>query len=167
LYQLLATFGYQTPSQSTLTEIVNNYYNKNKGQEIYFQPRICVGERLIIQRKRWFVSKDYLPLKLNNETESGYFIRLNRWITENKIPLKVFITIKPSEAESGEREKTDDYKPQYIDFESPVFVQLFHKLIKKVTTKLKIEEILPYPAEKIENKNFASEYLIQWETKGE
>jgi hypothetical protein len=164
LYQLLATFNYQSPSQSILIEIVNHYFDHKADQRIYFQPRICIGKHLIIQRRRWFVSMDFLPYKQNSETESGYFIKINRWIRKNQIPSKVFITIKPNEIKTDERAKTDDYKPQFIDFESPVFVQLFHKLIKKVEIKLKIEEILPFPAESINHQNYASEYLIQWET---
>ncbi len=167
LYQLLATFNYQSSSQNILSEIVNNYFGKNGDQKIHFQPRICVGKQLVIQRKRWFVDLDYLPLKENSDLESIYFIRINQWIKKNKIPSKVFITIKPSELQNGEREKTDEYKPQYIDFQCPVFVQLFHKLIKKVENKLKIEEILPFPAEEIRDEKYVSEYLIQWETKAQ
>ncbi len=164
LFQLLASFSYPLTSQSILAEIVNHHFEQKEDPIITFQPRICVGNHLVIQRRRWYVKKDFLPFKLNSEKESYYFVRINKWVRENQIPSKVFITIKPGDLKKGDSEKTDDYKPQFIDFESPVFVQLFHKLIKKITVKLKIEEVLPFPNEAINDQYYASEYLVQWET---
>ena len=165
LFQLLATFNYKSSSQSTLSEIVNDYFNKKKGGEITFQPRICVGNQLVIQRKRWFMKRENLLFKNQSESEADYFNRINRWIKENEIPPKIFITVRPNEFIQSQDEKGDDYKPQYMDFESPVFVQLFHKLIKRAKFKIKFEEILPYPDHKINDEKLAVEYLIQWEKK--
>lgn len=162
LYRLLAAFTFPGATQNILTDIVNDYFESNSNHSITFYPRICVGKHLVIQRKKWHIPFDFLPVKKHDETEAAYFIRINRWIKENHIPSKVFITIKPPNGNRSGVEKTDDYKPQYIDFQSPVFVQLFHKLIKKVKDKLRIEEFLPLPEKQENGKILATEFLIQW-----
>lgn len=162
LYQMLLAFSYQIPSQSVLANIVNHHFLKKTKPDITQLPRIEIGNHLIIQRRSWLVPKHLIPIKPPAEKESYYFLRINAWRIENHIPPKVFITVN-QQVEKGSSQRKDDYKPQYIDFESPLFVQLFHKSIKKVEVELKIEEVLPFPAERIGTQSFVSEYLVQWE----
>ena len=168
MYQLLATFNYKLTGPEILTDLLDNKLQQKDAQGVIHWPRISVGKHLIIRRRGWGVPKTLLPEKINAETSANYFLRLNQWRRMLHIPEKVFIIIDAPEFKEDKktRSQSDDYKPQYIDFASPLLVQLFSKLIAKTPTYLKIEEMLPEPEESSGNngEKYVCEYLIEWET---
>jgi lantibiotic biosynthesis dehydratase-like protein len=169
MYQLLATFNYKLVGPDILTDILDNRLTQKDKEGIIHRPRISVGNHLIIRRRGWGIPKSILPLKLNAESHASYFLRLNQWRRSLLIPKKVFITINTSDFETNKqpRSKSDDYKPQFIDFDSPLLIQLFAKLITKTKSYLKIEEMLPEPTEHFGDKEnrFVCEYLLEWNTR--
>ncbi len=161
LYRILATFRYDLVGMDLLSGILENSLEKELAPEVIFQPRISVGDYLIIRRKSWKIAIEALPFKQPNETEMEFFLKINFWRKQFNMPAKVFIVIDAYEyAESIPKAKTDNYKPQFIDFESILLVQLFSKLIKKVPKFLKIEEMLP----DLNRGDIVQEYLVEWET---
>ena len=158
------------------------------------------------------------PSLENNETDSEYFIRVNRWRAKNNIPDEVFVKIKPlpmqtqetkketqeensnddaqdSKTETGTQESIkedeqpeeknnndetkqtenkeskpyskvsrDFYKPQYIDFNSPIFVSLFSKMTVNLKNfNVVIEERYPSKDQlpKFDNESYATEQIFQ------
>ncbi len=141
-------------------------------KEVRTRPRIMLENDIVLQRKAWFIPRDILPLKQNMESDWAYYERLNVWRAKHKIPNEVFVFIysqnqryeTPEQAKNAKRLSRDDYKPQYICFNSPFLVDLFEKLLTKVPISLRIEEMLPNSSQLFkfgENKHIA-EFVVQW-----
>ena len=149
----------------------NNPDNPKKSKPIiYTLPRITFNKNLILQRKSWNIPKKLIPLRKPNETSWQYFSRVSIWRKELGIPRHSFVFIMerflmdqltPKEAEKIGR---DDYKPQYLDFDNPLMINLFEKLVEKVPFRFKVEEMLPHPDHMatINGKKYVTEYLHQW-----
>jgi hypothetical protein len=158
LYGLLALFSYKLVGPITLINLLDQRISTRDEQGIRYLPRVSFGEHLTLRRRGWGFPKDVLPVKEKGESDFDYFIRIQQWRKKFGLPGRVFIKIISSKSNSSaNRQKGDHYKPQYIDFESPVFIQLFGKLLPKVQDELLIEEMLPA----IEEKQYASEFLIE------
>ena len=80
------------------------------------------------------------------------------------MPSTVFIQVLPEGGGSQCSIKKDVYKPQFIDFQSPVSNLLFEKIIKKAKGNIKIEEMLPSENELLKdgNQHVATEFVVQW-----
>ncbi len=140
MYQLLNCFGVTCPSIT----LIKKLQTRNSNLQTY-QPRIyleTLQHRFILRRRTWWVEPNALPFLRNQEDEMVYFERVRAWKTELNLPNPVFITLSDRN-EVATPQSRDDYKPQYIDFESPLFVNLFGRLLKRVVLQLKIEEMLP------------------------
>lgn len=101
--------------------------------------------------------------------------RVNQWRQQNGIPKEVFISVMGNfnhstnindveNPEALKKHGKDDYKPQYISFENPILVDLFNKLLSKVSEQLQIEEMLPGRKHltEINGSHYVKEYKIQW-----
>lgn len=176
LYQLLENF---TKAEyliiSPLLLIINNAYNKIvHGQtsifikEIIVKPRIEFESMIILQRKTWQVPKVIIPIKMSNENDFDYFIKLNEWRRNHNIDSEVYITIGNQDFNDPQIHKTkprsDDYKPQYIDFENPILIKLFEKMVIKASVSIKIQEMAPHSCDllSIDDNVFVTETLLQW-----
>ena len=125
------------------------------------------AQRRSMQKQRRPCSNRFLRYtnserEIYNEKEYNYYLRLLVWFRKLKIPSKVFITLNYSR----NKDKTfspDDYKPQYIDIENPLFLPLIIKLFKK-TESLKIMEMLPSAEDALDfdDDKHTAEFLIQW-----
>jgi hypothetical protein len=138
--------------------------------EVYTLPRITFNKNLILQRKSWNIPKKLIPLRKPTETSWQYFSRISIWRKELGIPRHSFVFIMdrflmdqltPKESEKIGR---DDYKPQYLDFDNPIMINLFEKLVEKAPFRFKVEEMLPHPENMstINGKKYVTEYLHQW-----
>jgi hypothetical protein len=163
MYQLLNYFSYRVPNFRIINENINSNL-ENKKQ----LPRIIVDNQLIIQRKTWFYEVKELPFLKKNETEIDYIERVQIWQNEQKLPKVVFVSIprfQPEDLEINTEAKPqkDDYKPQMIDFQNPLLILLFSKIIQKVPSQMIIEEMLPSENEifTIEEKKYILEVVIQ------
>lgn len=139
LFQLLNAISSENDfGLALLNQIINSSYSKQEQSvALKMLPRIYFGEHIIIQRKTWILHSAILPNSIKDEWE--YFVAINQFVKENDIPEEVFVTISKREIEP----KNDDYKPQYINFGSPVFVKLFKRLTSKAQEKITIVEMLP------------------------
>jgi lantibiotic biosynthesis protein len=133
-------------------------------------PRVYYGSNLVLWRQAWSIKRAALPMVNKNEPDADYFMRVNRWRCELKLPERVFVRLtNEDEMEKlsvKEKKKLlpDDRKPQYIDFANPFLVRLFGKMLARVNRRLWIEEMLPDKNQllKFDGKPYVSEFIFQW-----
>ena len=172
LYKLLIQFNiYSFPNHHLLTSVIQKSKSrlfKTDKLSFIIQPRIVFERHIILCRKKWIISKKYLPVKAESESNPSYFLRINQWRLELGLPVEVFIRLS-SKGSTNKLEgnlKEIDYKPQYIDFNSPLFVNLFSRLITRIGETVSIEEMLPGSADLLSEKSSkrTSEFLLQWQS---
>lgn len=128
LYKLLASF---TPGPFFLLPVA---VGGDMDSTVAVRPRITFEDRIILFRKSWRVPGPVYPRKQPGETEREYFVRIARWRREQGIPEEVYVKLRPARygttAETASRPEVDPeaYKPQYIDFRSPLLAGLFGHL---------------------------------------
>ncbi|MFZ2205548.1 MAG: lantibiotic dehydratase [Minisyncoccia bacterium] len=142
---------------------VKNYF----GKKIKHYPRIIFDECIVVQRKYWIIPRECIPSVQKDSNFNSFFV-FNGWRKELGLPNEVFVRInrRPdySKIPAEKKRKQDDYKPQYINFMSPLSVIYFEKLIRKVNNEFTIEEMLPNSEQlfTINNRKTVTEFLIQW-----
>ncbi|AGM07127.1 lantibiotic dehydratase domain-containing protein [Amycolatopsis keratiniphila] len=99
-------------------------------------PRITV-DRLVVARETWRPRAGGLSFA-QSKTESERFLRAREWARHNRLPRFVF-AVSPTEP-----------RPLYVDFDSPVYVQILAKAIRRLARKdpdatLVLTEMLPTP----------------------
>ena len=105
--------------------------------QITIWPRVILGQ-VVALRRRWTFPVSALPAEvLRAPAREEAFAALNRWRMAEAIPERVFVT---------ERVRGALTKPQYIDFTSPLFVQIFLTIVgKDPSVGVDLEEMLPTP----------------------
>jgi len=100
-------------------------------------PRVTV-DRLVIARESWSFSPSELEF-VNQKTEADRFLDVRRWARRNNLPRFVFARV-PVEV-----------KPFYVDFESPIYTEIFIKMVRRLLASDKsqenvtVSEMLPTP----------------------
>jgi hypothetical protein len=95
-------------------------------------PRVTI-DQLVVQREQWKVSGAELPF---TGIERGYkqFAAVRAWAKGMGLPRWIFV------------KAPHERKPVYVDFESPIYVDIFTKLARRAST-LVLSEMLPSPSE--------------------
>lgn len=149
LYQLLSSFSpacnyfLQVPELAVTWDEVDDAAQEAGAHipPVAHRPRIAFAGRLVLARRRWAVRADVYPRRQVRESESEFFLRANRWRREHGIPREVFLSIRalpvPQKADDADdrgakakrmrrnRARRDRvHKPQYIDFDNPLLVDL-------------------------------------------
>jgi len=143
-------------------------YNGIK-DKIKIHPRITYKKNIIVSRREWIIPKSLLPYKNSAETESEYFVRIQKWRFELGIPEEIFLSfnskiIKENESNKPKKKLSrDDRKPQYINFSNPFLVRLFEKHLDKVIDSIKVTEMMPESKKmlKINGKKYVTEFVVQ------
>lgn len=98
-------------------------------------PRVTI-DRLVVNRESWsFAPRDLSFANLENEVER--FLAARRWLRERDMPSRLFAKV-PVEK-----------KPFYIDFGSPVYVDIISKMVRRTIEKddgagvITLTEMLP------------------------
>ncbi|WP_293742232.1 lantibiotic dehydratase [uncultured Pedobacter sp.] len=165
LYQLLAHFNPDARvSLQPFIQLVDQFYldrHRVPSPDLFTLPRIVYAQNIILRRKTWRIKTSIIPQQDQFETDFEYFIRLNNWLINSKIPREIFIFLRKRAYQTQSDDKReglhDDYKPQYLSFHSPLFLAMFKKLLLRAGNYITLEEVFPKPT-----KNKVSEYLIQW-----
>jgi lantibiotic biosynthesis protein len=165
LYQLLAHFNPDARvSLQPFIQIIDQFYQDQHtvpSPGLFTLPRIVYAKNVILRRKTWRIKTAILPQQDQFETDFEYFIRLNNWLIDNKIPNEVFLFLRKRAYQYQPDDKReglhDDYKPQYLSFYSPLFLAMFKKLLLRAGNYITLEEVFPKPTQ-----NKVSEFLIQW-----
>lgn len=175
LYQLLEVLNQKAhPSFFPLIKAINTYIDLRRQQTensvtssplIY--PRITFNSNVILQRQSWYFNSDILPKQNNHESEDEYFYRVRTWSKIHDLPTRVFVQCEDAKSANNVDKlkiNRDDYKPQFIDFQSPLLVNLFAKIISRVSIQLKIVEMLPVEGNLLQcdSKTWITEHLVQW-----
>jgi hypothetical protein len=95
-------------------------------------PRITV-DKVVLCREKWRIPSGDIPFAKNKD-EARRFVLARRWQHETGLPDQVFVTPSPGA------------KPVYIDFASPIFVNLLARVVRRAATEssvLTVAEMLP------------------------
>jgi hypothetical protein len=86
-----------------------------------YSPRISI-DKLVIQRESWRFSADALTFAFETEV-TRQFLEVRKWMHHHDMPRFVFVKtpIEP--------------KPIYIDFDSPIYVRMFARLIRQTVKR--------------------------------
>jgi len=171
LFQLLEKFSrarylFASPLAASLSGIDKK--QKTPVTDAVMQvPRVMYEDTIVLQRRGWYVPGKLVPVRGPQETACSYYNRINAWRKENEIPDEVFIFINPDRFNtdiSAKRPGRDDYKPQYINFNSPLLVTFFERMTGKISNALKIEEMLPSSKTlfTLGRERHVTEFVVQW-----
>jgi hypothetical protein len=95
---------------------------------------------IVYSRKKWRFEPQQLLSSIEGCGEPAAYVRVNRWRLGQGIPDQVFVLEPIALAGSFYHRK-----PQYIDFSSPSFVQIFRSILRENVRALVLEEALPTP----------------------
>jgi len=107
-------------------------------------PRLRCG-KVIVQRRSWTVSLEELPAGKFTGISRGLVLAVETLRAAKGWPRHVYI--RPSEQalrRSGAEGRDKDTKPVYIDLESYLFLEIFHRWLTKAG-ELEVTEMLPAP----------------------
>jgi hypothetical protein len=107
-------------------------------------PRLRCG-RVIVQRRSWTVSHDELGPGNYTGISRDLVLAMERLRAEKEWPRYVYI--RPTEQvlrRSGAQGRDKDTKPVFVDLESYLFLEIFHRWLAKAG-ELEITEMLPDP----------------------
>jgi hypothetical protein len=100
--------------------------------------RLTAGN-LVLARRRWVVSLgEELRREVAAGSEEDAFAALNRWRLDNRLPESLFWIEKTHYERVG-----TVHKPQYLQFTSPLFVEVFRSALHANGDPLTFEESLP------------------------
>ncbi|MGQ0813201.1 MAG: lantibiotic dehydratase [Gemmatimonadota bacterium] len=197
LFQLLACFqppsGYRVRVPKTLDDLragapdpASAYrfpqLESLESGAVSYRPRIAFGS-LVLYRRSWWVSSRHVPLREPMENDHELFLRINRWRVQHGIPREVYVRVyhvsaNADDPHSQQAEMTADTpapramfeKPQYIDFCSPLFVELLDWTTRQHhrSSVLRFEERYPTRTDLAEWNGFrhVSELILQLEFPG-
>jgi len=107
-------------------------------------PRLRCG-RVIVQRRSWTVRLDEFAAGNYTGVSRDLVLAVERLRTEKDWPRYIFI--RPSEQalrRSGAEGRDKDTKPVFVDLESYLFLEIFHRWLTKAG-ELEVTEMLPDP----------------------
>lgn len=100
-------------------------------------PRITI-DQMVVSREAWYFAPQDLVFA-NEKTPLERFIATRRWAQRNEMPRFIFVKV------------ATEPKPCFIDFDSPMYVEVFLKMVRQDMRKdpamlsLAITEMLPTP----------------------
>ncbi len=163
LYQLLMAFGESLPNFRIFNDLLNKCY-ENHFADVSHYPQIIIDNQLITQRKHWYIDVSDFLLQRSNESKLSYAERVKIWAKALELPQHIFVSV-PFDMNNDDAEKLlpDDYKPQYIDLQNPLLIDLFGKIMKRASEVIKIETMQPSPEEMLvfNNEKRVFELVLQ------
>jgi hypothetical protein len=100
-------------------------------------PRVTI-DRCVVSRETWNFSPEEIDFAFS-KLEEERFLLARRWMKEHDLPRFVFV-------------KTPvEVKPFYVDFDSPIYVETFAKMIRRSAedgsgdARISVSEMLPHP----------------------
>ncbi|ASW55435.1 lantibiotic dehydratase [Plantactinospora sp. KBS50] len=129
-----ATFGLLEVFGHALTNQVMNRFALQP--DVGHTPRVTV-DRMVLSRETWRFAAGTLDFAAQ-KSEARRFVAARRWRAEQDLPRFAFV-VSPAEP-----------RPFYVDFDSPVYVNILAKAIRRLRTAdpaavLTVSEMLPTP----------------------
>ena len=107
-------------------------------------PRLRCG-KVIVQRRAWVVTFDDLPAGNYTGVSRDLILAIEQLRAKRNLPR--FVYIRPTEQalrRSGAEGRDKDTKPVFVDLESYLFMEIFHRWLTKAG-ELEVTEMLPDP----------------------
>jgi Lantibiotic dehydratase, N terminus len=107
-------------------------------------PRLRCG-KVIVQRQSWTISVNDLPSGNYTGVSSALVVAVEKLRAEKNLPR--FVYIRPTEQalrRSGAEGRDKDTKPVFVDLESYLFLEIFHRWLMKAG-EIEVTEMLPAP----------------------
>jgi hypothetical protein len=107
-------------------------------------PRLRCG-KVIVQRQNWTISMNDLPAGNYSGVSAQLVFAIEKLRAEKNLPR--FVYIRPTEQalrRSGAEGRDKDTKPVFVDLESYLFLEIFHRWLAKAG-ELEVTEMLPSP----------------------
>ena len=150
----------------------------DKGQ-VTRRPRITFGD-IVLERQTWNVPAASFPQRGAEETDSHYFLGVNRWRRSHGLPRHVFArvaidrtksraTMAAEEADKAttkaDKAPVFSRKPLAVDFDSWFSILLLENLHRVSQSGLLVSEALPGPdqlwARDHQGNRYVSEFIIE------
>lgn len=110
-------------------------------------PRVRYRD-LVLARHTWKTAPDRLPRRNSSQSDTEWFLAWQRWRSEYRIPRRVFVTVDTAEAgDDADQGPTHPSKPQYVDFDSFLSLQLLDHMIAEAKRRVVMTEMFPEPDE--------------------
>ncbi|HET9418925.1 MAG TPA: hypothetical protein VFO30_06250 [Chthoniobacterales bacterium] len=107
-------------------------------------PRLRCG-KVIVQRRAWVIRQDEFGAGNYTGVSRDLILAVERLRAERDLPQ--FVYIRPTEQalrRSGAEGRDKDTKPVFVDLESYLFMEIFHRWLSK-SGELEVTEMLPAP----------------------
>jgi lantibiotic biosynthesis dehydratase-like protein len=112
-------------------------------------PRLRLGS-LVVQRRMWIIPFNELPdIDL---PPAEFFVAIQSWRAAHGFPNEAFVRVIPIEGQpEGDKTETIDWnkidfkniKPFYVQFDSPRFVRLMQRMLRRNAYSISLTELLP------------------------
>ena len=128
-----------------------------------FRPRLEVGQ-LVLERARWAIPLDELPVKKQKERYADFFVRINSWLRELGLPTRGFARVVYPQSLL-----TDMGTPRhYMDWQSPITLAGLKRLYDndKQGGYLMFTELLPESGESVlttRDGRHNAEWMVQFD----
>ncbi len=155
MFQLLALFAPKSPSLRPLIKVLREHVGQEIRQGITTWPRVAIETNVIIMRRAWCIEPENFP-KGSIENQITAWVELCRFL---KTPDRLYFCMISTEKKMGP--KSSKEKPQYIDLQAPITVELLvRKCALHPLDTVWIEEMLPMPSQL--ETDFASEWVVEF-----
>jgi len=151
LVKFLCTFG---PTE-LMAPFPPPYVHEVDGVRV--QERTTIGN-VVLHRKSWRIPLPELHQCLELSRDCEIFAALHNWRRRRQVPDRVFASERVAHPMKGFR-----FKPQFIDFTSPLFIPILRTIVSTAEQYLLFSEMLPaadtFPKDK-EGRRWALELLV-------
>lgn len=139
-----------------LLDLLESGLTQEQRSEVRRYPRIRL-EGTYLMRETWVIPRSRLPVRRKEASDFEFACQVERWRQELGLPRRVFVraTLEPDQIWAravlgvdggGSAEIRDLHrKPQYVDFQSQVMVDVLSRHFCAVDTVLVVQEMLPGP----------------------
>jgi hypothetical protein len=146
LYQFVALLTPPCQSQLPLPATANGRPSRSR-----HRPRITIDTNLVVARESWLMPADAAPQWTQSEPLGKYMLRVAQWRAELGLPVRCFVRLRVPRKASKKappirpaRQRAGHLKPQYMDLECPIYVDLLRDILRMADGhNLHIEECYP------------------------
>jgi hypothetical protein len=141
-----------TPAAMVTMDVWAGVPGRPDADGVLARPRVRYGN-LVLSRRTWTVPVSALPPQNADDTPAQRFLAWQRWRLRHGLDRQVFFTleagagISPDGEQDAGRKQRDGRsarpKPQYLDFDSYLSLQLLEHAISDGVAAVKISEMLP------------------------
>lgn len=160
MFQLLNGFSIPHATYRFFLKLVNELFFDEEPNRIKDFRRVVIDEHLVLQRQFSEVPNSFFPKKEKSESNSSYFLKIQKWRIENDIPQFIFIQPIQDTENPISNLSRDFFKPQLIDLISPIAIVLLQKVLEKHSGRIRIIEMLPNGEQLIGYS--VAEFAVQW-----